>query len=374
MSLINIAKVIRTAIMAKDVRENIAKGFEEANSSISEVDGKIGNKDDELDNWMDSRESELNNWKSEQDKQIAENDSKNKELIYDNTLVLKEVKVFSASEDTTPEVLDFNSDEITTDCDAIEVVNNGGNFKVNVKNGYTILATIGPGQTKRVILTGIEKYKINATSIFPDESSLDITKATFNKYSSLADAIKSVEKKADAVTGEVENAHKNNWAVFANLKDRLESDWKKTPILACVHNMSIPAEQGSNYATFKNGYHDISGYTITDGKIKLKKNCYYKISIQFKFTMKSSTIDTTTTSMFLAVLNKDGNRVNYITMYNLTRYNSSEMSGSITFDYVFDTTGIDSDDVALELNVITNSQQVESFSDAKLTLIRLAEA
>lgn len=374
MSLINIAKVIRTAIMAKDVRENIAKGFEEANSSISEVDGKIGNKDDELDNWMDSRESELNNWKSEQDKQIAENDSKNKELIYDNTLVLKEVKVFSASEDTTPEVLDFNSDEITTDCDAIEVVNNGGNFKVNVKNGYTILATIGPGQTKRVILTGIEKYKINATSIFPDESSLDITKATFNKYSSLADAIKSVEKKADAVTGEVENAHKNNWAVFANLKDRLESDWKKTPILACVHNMSIPAEQGSNYATFKNGYHDISGYTITDGKIKLKKNCYYKISIQFKFTMKSSTIDTITTSMFLAVLNKDGNRVNYITMHNLTRYNSSEMSGSITFDYVFDTTGIDSDDVALELNVITNSQQVESFSDAKLTLIRLAEA
>ena len=374
MSLIDIAKVIRTAIMAKDVRENIAKGFEEANSSINEVDGKIGNKDDELDNWMDSRESELNNWKSEQDKQIAENDSKNKELIYDNTLVLKEVKVFSASEDTTPEVLDFNSDEITTDCDAIEVVNNGGNFKVNVKNGYTILATIGPGQTKRVILTGIEKYKINATSIFPDESSLDITKATFNKYSSLADAIKSVEKKADAVTGEVENAHKNNWAVFANLKDRLESDWKKTPILACVHNMSIPAEQGSNYATFKNGYHDISGYTITDGKIKLKKNCYYKISIQFKFTMKSSTIDTTTTSMFLAVLNKDGNRVNYITMHNLTRYNSSEMSGSIIFDYVFDTTGIDSDDVALELNVITNSQQVESFSDAKLTLIRLAEA
>ena len=90
--------------------------------------------------------------------------------------------------------------------------------------------------------------------------------------------------------------------------------------------------------------------------------------------MKSSTIDTTTTSMFLAVLNKDGNRVNYITMHNLTRYNSSEMSGSITFDYVFDTTGIDSDDVALELNVITNSQQVESFSDAKLTLIRLAEA
>ena len=61
-------------------------------------------------------------------------------------------------------------------------------------------------------------------------------------------------------------------------------------------------------------------------------------------------------------------------MHNLTRYNSSEMSGSITFDYVFDTTGIDSDDVALELNVITNSQQVESFSDAKLTLIRLAEA
>nr|DAI34032.1 MAG TPA: hypothetical protein [Caudoviricetes sp.] len=64
MSLINIAKVIRTAIMAKDVRENIAKGFEEANSSINEVDGKIGNKDSELDNWMSNRNTEFENWKN----------------------------------------------------------------------------------------------------------------------------------------------------------------------------------------------------------------------------------------------------------------------------------------------------------------------
>nr|DAZ35619.1 MAG TPA: hypothetical protein [Caudoviricetes sp.] len=64
MSLINIAKVIRTAIMAKDVRENIAKGFEEANSSINKVDGKIGNKDSELDNWMSNRNTEFENWKN----------------------------------------------------------------------------------------------------------------------------------------------------------------------------------------------------------------------------------------------------------------------------------------------------------------------
>ncbi len=64
MSLINIAKVIRTAIMAKDVRENIAKGFEEANSSINEVDGKIGNKDSELNEWMSNRNTEFENWKN----------------------------------------------------------------------------------------------------------------------------------------------------------------------------------------------------------------------------------------------------------------------------------------------------------------------
>ena len=371
MSLINIAKVIRTAIMAKDVRENIAKGFEEANSSINEVDGKIGNKDSELNNWMKARERDIaekeqehknlisqheqeqDEWMKARERDIAEKEQEHKtlisqhekehvDLIYDNTLVYLSTKTFTSSDGTSEPGKAFVSNEMEVDCDAIEVTNNSvTNCKV-MRDVYNVLGTVGPNQTKRIILKDIPQYHVEINTIVPGETSVDPTKIKIKKYISVNKAS--------------------------------NSDWKKTPILACVYNMSIPADQGSNYATFENGYHDISGYAISGGKVKLKKNCYYKISIQLDFTMKSSTIDTTTTSMFLAVLNKDGNRVNYIRMYDLNRYNSSEMSGVISFDYIFDTTGIDSDDVALELNVITNSQQVQSFSQAKLTLIRLAEA
>ena len=140
------------------------------------------NKDKELASWMEEREKEIDTKEKEHETKITENEKAHVELIYDNTLVFKETKIFTKAEDTTPEILDFNSEYIEKDCDAIEVINND-NSRVKIKiDDYNTIKTIGPGQTVRVVLGDIEKYKINATNLFPGQESIDITKVTLKKY------------------------------------------------------------------------------------------------------------------------------------------------------------------------------------------------
>lgn len=140
------------------------------------------NKDKELASWMEEREKEIDTKEKEHETKITENEKAHVELIYDNTLVFKETKIFTKAEDTTPEILDFNSEYIEKDCDAIEVINND-NSRVKIKiDDYNTIKTIGPGQTARVVLGDIEKYKINATNLFPGQESIDITKVTLKKY------------------------------------------------------------------------------------------------------------------------------------------------------------------------------------------------
>lgn len=140
------------------------------------------NKDKELASWMEEREKEIDTKEKEHETKITENEKAHVELIYDNTLVFKDTKIFTKAEDTTPEILDFNSEYIEKDCDAIEVINND-NSRVKIKiDDYNTIKTIGPGQTVRVVLGDIEKYKINATNLFPGQESIDITKVTLKKY------------------------------------------------------------------------------------------------------------------------------------------------------------------------------------------------
>lgn len=140
------------------------------------------NKDKELASWMEERKKEIDTKEKEHETKITENEKAHVELIYDNTLVFKETKIFTKAEDTTPEILDFNSEYIEKDCDAIEVINND-NSRVKIKiDDYNTIKTIGPGQTARVVLGDIEKYKINATNLFPGQESIDITKVTLKKY------------------------------------------------------------------------------------------------------------------------------------------------------------------------------------------------
>ncbi|MBS5620941.1 hypothetical protein [Eubacterium sp.] len=140
------------------------------------------NKDKELASWMEEREKEIDTKEKENETKITENEKAHVELIYDNTLVFKDTKIFTKAEDTTPEILDFNSEYIEKDCDAIEVINND-NSRVKIKiDDYNTIKTIGPGQTVRVVLGDIEKYKINATNLFPGQESIDITKVTLKKY------------------------------------------------------------------------------------------------------------------------------------------------------------------------------------------------
>lgn len=140
------------------------------------------NKDKELASWMEEREKEIDTKEKEHETKITENEKAHVELIYDNTLVFKETKIFTKAEDTTPEISDFNSEYIEKDCDAIEVINND-NSRVKIKiDDYNTIKTIGPGQTARVVLGDIEKYKINATNLFPGQESIDITKVTLKKY------------------------------------------------------------------------------------------------------------------------------------------------------------------------------------------------
>ena len=140
------------------------------------------NKDKELASWMEERKKEIDTKEKEHETKITENEKAHVELIYDNTLVFKETKIFTKAEDTTPEILDFNSEYIGKDCDAIEVINND-NSRVKIKiDDYNTIKTIGPGQTARVVLGDIEKYKINATNLFPGQESIDITKVTLKKY------------------------------------------------------------------------------------------------------------------------------------------------------------------------------------------------
>ena len=140
------------------------------------------NKDKELASWMEERKKEIDTKEKEHETKITENEKAHVELIYDNTLVFKETKIFTKAEDTTPEILDFNSEYIEKDCDAIEVINND-NSRVKIKiDDYNTIKTIAPGQTARVVLGDIEKYKINATNLFPGQESIDITKVTLKKY------------------------------------------------------------------------------------------------------------------------------------------------------------------------------------------------
>ena len=174
MTLNEIVTKIRNAILAKDVRESIANGFEVVNSSINEFDEKIGNKDSELDNWMKARESD-----------IAAKEQEHVDLIYDNTLVYSSTKTLTSSDGRSEPGKAFVSNEMEVDCDAIEVVNDSTTICKVMRDTYNVLGTVGPNQIKRIILKDIPKYHIEINSVIPGETSVDLTKIKINKYISV---------------------------------------------------------------------------------------------------------------------------------------------------------------------------------------------
>ena len=172
------------------------------------------NKDKELDDWMKARETEIaakeqehktlisqyekeqNEWMKARETDIAAKEQEHEtlisqyekehvDLIYDNTLVYSSTKTFTSSDGRSEPGKAFVSNEMEVDCDAIEVINNSTTMCKVMRDSYNVLGTVGPNQTKRIILKDIPKYHIEINSVIPGETSVDPTKIKINKYISV---------------------------------------------------------------------------------------------------------------------------------------------------------------------------------------------
>ena len=143
------------------------------------------NKDKELDEWMKAREKDIDEKEQEHKTLISQYEKEHVDLIYDNTLVYSSTKTFTSSEGTSEPGKAFVSNEIEVDCDAIEVINNSTTMCKVMRDSYNVLGTVGPNQTKRIILKDIPKYHIEINSVIPGETSVDPTKIKINKYISV---------------------------------------------------------------------------------------------------------------------------------------------------------------------------------------------
>lgn len=142
-------------------------------------------KDKELDEWMKAREKGIDEKEQEHKTLISQYEKEHVDLIYDNTLVYSSTKTFTSSEGTSEPGKAFVSNEIEVDCDAIEVINNSTTMCKVMRDVYNVLDTVGPNQTKRIILKDIPKYHIEINSVIPGETSVDPTKIKINKYISV---------------------------------------------------------------------------------------------------------------------------------------------------------------------------------------------
>lgn len=143
------------------------------------------NKDKELDEWMKAREKGIDEKEQEHKTLISQYEKEHVDLIYDNTLVYSSTKTFTSSEGTSEPGKAFVSNEMEVDCDAIEVINNSTTMCKVMRDVYNVLDTVGPNQTKRIILKDIPKYHIEINSVIPGETSVDPTKIKINKYISV---------------------------------------------------------------------------------------------------------------------------------------------------------------------------------------------
>ncbi len=142
-------------------------------------------KDEELDKWMKAREKDIDEKEQEHKTLISQYEKEHVDLIYDNTLVYSSTKTFTSSDGRSEPGKAFVSNEMEVDCDAIEVINNSTTMCKVMRDSYNVLGTVGPNQTKRIILKDIPKYHIEISTVIPGETSVDPTKIKINKYISV---------------------------------------------------------------------------------------------------------------------------------------------------------------------------------------------
>ena len=143
------------------------------------------NKDKELDEWMKAREKDIDEKEQEHKTLISQYEKEHVDLIYDNTLVYSSTKTLTSSDGRGEPGKAFVSNEMEVDCDAIEVTNNGTTMCKVMRDVYNVLGTVGPNQTKRIILKDIPKYHIEINSVIPGETSVDPTEIKIKKYISV---------------------------------------------------------------------------------------------------------------------------------------------------------------------------------------------
>ena len=181
------------------------------------------NKDKELDEWMKAREKDIAEKEQEHETLISQYEKEHVDLIYDNTLVYSSTKTFTSSDGRSEPGKAFVSNEMEVDCDAIEVTNNSTTMCKVMRDSYNVLGTVGPNQTKRIILKDIPKYHIEINSVIPGETSVDPTKIKINKYIS----VKAWKENKDSELDEWMKAREKDIAAKEQEHETLISQYEK---------------------------------------------------------------------------------------------------------------------------------------------------